>query len=69
MCIVDYSYLIHDHIFCTQIEYLQDIRGASERNGLILAGTPQWDTFSIDSDTSNLSADIFKNIQIDLSVK
>ncbi len=36
---------------------------------LILGGTPQWDTFDIDSDVSNLSADIFRNIQIDLSVR
>lgn len=36
---------------------------------LILGGTPQWDTFEIDCEVSNISHDIFKNIQIDLSVK
>lgn len=36
---------------------------------LILGGTPQWDTFDIDCDVSNLSPDIFRNIQIDLSVR
>lgn len=35
---------------------------------LILGGTPQWDTFDIDSDVTNISSNIFKRIQIDLSV-
>lgn len=36
---------------------------------LILGGTPQWDTFEIDPEVTNISPNIFKNIQIDLSVK
>lgn len=36
---------------------------------LILGGTPQWDTFDIDPDVTNISSSIFKNIQIDLSVR
>ena len=35
---------------------------------LILGGTPQWDTFDIYSEGTNISANIFKSIQIDLSV-
>ena len=36
---------------------------------LILGGTPQWDTFDIDPDITNISPSIFKNIKIDLGVK
>lgn len=35
---------------------------------LILGGTPQWDTFEIDPNVTNISADVFKNLQINLSV-
>lgn len=35
---------------------------------LILGGSPQWDTFDIDSDETNISPSVFKNIQIDLGV-
>ena len=36
---------------------------------LILGGTPQWDTFEIDPDVTNISPGVFKEIQIDLSIK
>lgn len=36
---------------------------------LILGGTPQWDTFDIDPDVTNISPGVFKNIKIDLGVK
>ena len=36
---------------------------------LILGGTPQWDTFVIDSEITSISSSIFKNIQINLSIK
>jgi superfamily II DNA or RNA helicase len=35
---------------------------------LILGGTPQWDTFEIDPDVTNIKPWVFKNLQIDLSV-
>lgn len=35
---------------------------------LILGGTPQWDTFDVDSEVTNISSNIFKSMQIDLSV-
>lgn len=36
---------------------------------LILGGTPQWDTFELDSDVANIPENIFKTLQVDLSVK
>ncbi|OOM78825.1 SNF2-related protein [Clostridium sp. BL-8] len=36
---------------------------------LILGGTPQWDTFEIDPEVSNISPGVFKEIQVDLGVK
>lgn len=36
---------------------------------LILGGTPQWDTFEVDPDVTNIKPWVFKNLQIDLSVK
>jgi superfamily II DNA or RNA helicase len=35
---------------------------------LILGGTPQWDTFEVDPDVTNIKPWVFKNLQIDLSV-
>ncbi|WP_088227351.1 helicase-related protein [Desulfosporosinus sp. FKB] len=36
---------------------------------LLLGGTPQWDTFEMDPNVTHISANIFKNIQLDLGVK
>lgn len=36
---------------------------------LILGGTPQWDTFEIDPDVTNIKSWVFKRLQIDLSVE
>ena len=36
---------------------------------LILGGTPQWDTFDIDPEITNISPYVFKRIQIDLGVE
>lgn len=36
---------------------------------LILGGTPQWDTFEVDPKVTSISPWVFKNIQINLSVK
>lgn len=35
---------------------------------LILGGNPQWDTFDLESEVTNISTNVFKRIQIDLSV-
>jgi hypothetical protein len=36
---------------------------------LILGGTPQWDSFEFDPEVTTISADVFKTVQIDLSVE
>ena len=35
---------------------------------LILGGTPQWDTYEIDPQGTNIKPWVFRNLQIDLSV-